>query len=124
MPSTAESSSVAEYVRRLKPFLPNEAFAPCPSKLLGQSVHFLLLAGGYIAIRSSQDWVVWILCSLVIGHSLACIGFFAHELSHNAIFRRPLIRYALEMACWGLNLVAPTVWRRVHNQTHHVYTNE
>ena len=66
---------------------------------------------------------MWLLCSLLIGHSLACIGFFAHELSHNAICKHPRIRYALEIISWGFNLVSPTIWRRVHNQTHHLHTN-
>ena len=123
MPTTPEIIPIAEYVRRLKPLLPDEAFASCPSKLLVPIIHLLLLAGGYIAIRFSDHWLVWLLCSLVIGHSLACMGFFAHEVSHNAIFRRPRIRYAFEVVCWGLNLVSPTIWRRVHNQTHHLYSN-
>jgi fatty acid desaturase len=119
LPAT-QRTSVAEYVQRLKPLLPNDAFAPCPSKLLNQSIHLLLLTGGYITIRITEDWLVWLICSLVIGHSLAWIGFFAHELSHNAIFRHPFIHYLFELFCWGLNLVAPTMWRRVHNQTHHL----
>ena len=59
----------------------------------------------------------------MIGHSVACLGFFAHELSHNTIFKNPLIRYFFEIICWGLNLVPPTVWHRVHNHTHHIHAN-
>ena len=123
MPTSKEFIPLAEYVRRLKPLLPEEAFDACPSKLLVPFIHFLLLTGAYFVIRLNDHWSVWLLCSFLIGHCLACIGFFAHELSHNAICKRPRIRYALEIVCWGLNLVSPTIWRRVHNQTHHLYTN-
>jgi len=119
----AETLRSAEYVRHLKPLLPDEAFLPCPRKLLRQSIHFLLLLGSYITIRFSGNSLLWFLCSLIIGHSLACLGFFAHELSHNTIFKSPRIRYALEIVCWGLHLISPTVWRRVHNHTHHIYAN-
>ena len=123
MLTTTETLPLAEYVRRLKPLLPDEAFLPCPSKLLRQMIHFLFLLGSYVGIRFSGNWLIWFLCSLMIGHSLACLGFFAHELSHNAILRNRRIRYIFEIVCWGLILISPTVWRRVHNHTHHIYAN-
>ncbi len=45
------------------------------------------------------------------------------KLSHNTIFKNPLIRYFFEIVCWGLNLISPAVWRRVHNYTHHNSAN-
>ena len=123
MLANAQMIPLAEYVRCLKPLLPDDAFAPCPRKLLRQTIHFLLLFGSYMGIRFVEHWFVWLLCSLVIGHSLACTGFFAHELSHNAVLRNSRIRYFFEIICWGLNLVPPTVWHRVHNHTHHLYPN-
>jgi len=123
MRATGKTFPIAEYVRGLRPLLPDEAFLPCPSKVLRQTIPFLILVGSYIGIRYSGNWLIWLLCSLMIGHSLACLGFFAHELSHNTIFKNPLIRYFFEIICWGLNLVPPTVWRRVHNHTHHLYPN-
>jgi fatty acid desaturase len=123
MLTTAQSISLPECIRRLQPLLPDQAFAPCPRKLLYQAIHFLLIIGGYVVIGSTADWRVWILCSLVVGHSIACTGFFAHELSHKTIVRNPRMLYMLEVLCWGLHLISPTVWRRVHNQTHHIYNN-
>lgn len=61
--------------------------------------------------------------SLLIGHSMACLLFLAHDVSHNAVVRNHLLKRTLELAMWGLNVIPPTLWRRVHNQTHHVETN-
>lgn len=118
-----EKTPVAEYVQRLRPFLPDEAFAPCPRKLLRQIFHFVVLFSAYVGIRLTDHWSILSLCSLVIGHSLACTGFFAHELSHNTVFRNSRLRYLFEIICWGLNFVPPTVWNRVHNHTHHIHPN-
>lgn len=123
MLATDDLISPGEYIRHLKPFLPERAFAPSPRKLVLLIVHLLVILAGYFAIRFSSHWVLWLACSFVIGHSLACIAFLAHELSHNTIIADRRLRYALELLMWGLNFIAPTVWRRVHNHTHHLHAN-
>ena len=45
MPTPMEFVPLAEYVRRLKPLLPEEAFHSCPRKLLVPFIHFLLITG-------------------------------------------------------------------------------
>ena len=121
--STNDARPVVEYHRLLKPLLPERAFAPSPGKLIPLATHLLIVVSGYAGIRFSEHWPIWCLCSLVIGHSLACIALFAHELSHNTVIRNRGIRYFLELIAWGLNFLPPTVWRRIHNQTHHVHSN-
>ncbi len=120
---TCNLISASEYNRLLKPLLPERAFATSPRKLAFLALHLLVIFAGYVGIRFSGHWLLWLGCSVVIGHSLACIAFLAHELSHNAILPNHRLRYILELLFWGLNFIPPTVWRRVHNHTHHLHAN-
>jgi fatty acid desaturase len=61
--------------------------------------------------------------AILVGHSYACMAFFAHELTHGAILKRGPLRRILEEVLWGLNLIPVTLWKVVHNQSHHVETN-
>ncbi len=115
--------SHAEYVHVLKGHLPVEAFKPRSRKLWVILAHLLLIGTAYAAFRFTSSIPVYLLLSIVIGHSLTCIVFLAHELSHNTIIRRPLLQYLLEVPLWGLNLIPATMWRRLHNQTHHIHGN-
>lgn len=123
MLATDDLISPAEYIRLFKPLLPERAFAPSPRKLAFLVLHLLVILAGYVGIRFAGHWVLWLVCSFVIGHSLACIGFLAHELSHNTIIPTRRLRYTLELLMWGLIIISPTVWRRVHNHTHHLHAN-
>jgi fatty acid desaturase len=115
--------SQAEYVKALRPLLPPEAFAPDPRKTWLIAAHLAVVGGGYAAIRFSSSPILYFLCTLIIGHSLGCIAFLAHALSHNAIIRHRRWKCGLELLLWGLNVFSPTLWNRVHNQTHHLQPN-
>ena len=113
----------ATYRHILKPLLPNDAFSSAPDKLVFSTFHLLVMLAGYVGIRYFGPGPMSIGCSFVIGHSLACIAFIAHDLSHNTIIRKRKPRYALELIFWGLTFISPTVWHRVHNHAHHSFTN-
>jgi len=85
--------------------------------------HLLILIVGYFSLLKTSSIPISAMISVIIAHSMACIAFLAHELSHNTIIRFRPFRYCLEVFFWALNLIPATVWRRVHNQTHHVHTN-
>jgi fatty acid desaturase len=128
--STAKDSIVplhllspSEYVRTIRPHLPSEAFRRRPVKLAIALLHILFICVGYLAIRSTSSPVLWLGISLVIGHSLACLAFFAHTLSHGAVLKRGHLRYFLEILFWGFNCMPATIWQTVHNRLHHVHTH-
>jgi fatty acid desaturase len=75
----------------------------------------------YMAFRFTESLPLRILLSLIIGNIFACIGFLTHELAHGVIIQERLPRYAMEYLFWGLLFIPATVWRRVHNQTHHAH---
>ncbi len=116
-------TSHAAYLQVLKSHLPEQAFKPRLRKLLVILAHLIVVSAGYAAFQFTSSLVAYSLLALVIGHSLMCVVFLAHELSHNTILRQPILRYPLEVLLWGLNLIPATMWRRLHNQSHHIHSN-
>jgi fatty acid desaturase len=113
----AMTRSTAACVRRVRATLPPEAFAPNAGRLWMMAAHASVVAGGYAVIRA---WpTLGPLASICIGHSLACLAFAAHELSHNAVVRHRGVKYVCSLLALGINFVPPTMWNRLHNLTHH-----
>jgi len=120
---SAELLRTADYIRVLRPHLPREAFAPRPHDLRRVAVHLAIVAGAIAGLRFTPQAWLWPLWGLVIGHGIACLAFLAHDLTHGAMVRSRPGRRALELLLWGLNVTPPTMWRRLHNETHHHETN-
>src|SRR5258708_39709799 len=78
---------------------------------------------GWGVVGERSQWWVALLTALIVGHSQACLVFLAHDLSHNSILKDVSGKRVLELVIWGLNLIPPALWQRVHNQTHHPETN-
>src|ERR1700691_2723239 len=115
--------SRSEYIRVLRPLLPREAFAPAPYKLWWIALHLVIIGAGYIVFHLSDNLLLRLFDTLIIGNCLGCLTFFAHETSHNSIVRNYYLKRTLELLLWGLNMFSPTLWRRIHNQTHHAHPN-
>ncbi len=109
--------STAAAVRRIRAALPPEAFEPNRRRLWMVAAHAGVIAVGYAVIRARP--IAGPVTSIVIGHSLACLAFAAHEVSHNAVVRHRGVKYVLSLLALGINVVPPTMWNRLHNLTHH-----
>ena len=112
----------ADYVKLLKPLLPKHAFEPAPRKLIPAGVHTVIIVAGWLSFRFLRP-AYWPILTIVIGHSLACLAFFAHELSHRSIIRGSKMIRGLELLFWSLNFVPPTMWDKLHNESHHARPN-
>jgi fatty acid desaturase len=123
MRPAAELLPHSEYVKVLRPLLPREAFARNPRKLLFIVLQLLAVLAGYTLMRQTQAWYFLLLLSVPIGHSIACLGFYAHDLSHKTILQDGVLLRIVETLVWTIVAVPATMWRRVHNATHHVETN-
>lgn len=113
----------ADYIRKIRADIPAQAFRPAPAKLLRMLVCLVLICGAYVAFRFSPPLPVRIGLSVFIGHTLVCLAFLTHELAHGSIVRARGPRYGLEYFLWALLFVPATVWRRVHNHTHHTHAS-
>ena len=118
-----ELKSRGEYERVIRPLLPPGVFAPEARHLLRILLHLLVVLGGLLLLRVASVWWAMLPISVLIGHSLACLALLAHDVSHNAVVTNRIAKRGLELLLWGLNAMPPTLWRRLHNQTHHVETN-
>lgn len=116
------SHSHRAYAATIRPHLPAEAFRRSPSKLFPAFAHVGVVLAAWVACRYAPWWC-WPLLGIVAGHSLACLAFLAHELSHNAILKRGWIKRFTEIFFMGLLGIPPTMWHEVHNVTHHGHTN-
>ncbi len=123
MNGTPLTKSHGEYMQELKGLLPKEAFLCEPKKILYISGYLVMLSVAYCLFRFMDSLIVYLMLSCLIAHSLSCIGFLSHELSHNSITRNKRAKYFFEIISWGINLIPATLWDRVHNQTHHVQSN-
>lgn len=113
--------STALCIRKIRETLPAEAFQPATRRLWHFPVHATLIAASYFVIRRVP--AAGPLAAIVIGHSLACLAFVAHEISHNAVVRGRRVKYALEFVALGINMAPPTMWNRLHNDAHHSNAN-
>lgn len=112
----------ADYIRLLKPLLPKSAFDPVPRKLIPAAIHTMIIVAGWVSFRFVRP-AYWPILTIVIGHSLACLAFLAHELSHRSIIRDSKTIRGLELLFWGVNFFPPTLWNKLHNESHHVRPN-
>ncbi len=102
------------YATAIRPHLPAEAFRRSPSKIVPAFVHVGIVLACWVTCRYTPWWS-WPLLGIVAGHSMACLAFLAHELSHNSILKRGRLKQVLG--------IPPTMWHEVHNITHHGNTN-
>lgn len=99
-----------------------------PSSVIRESYftrffHVAIIFGALYGCRQTVRFWPLIPYSILIGHSLSCLAFFSHDLSHNSILKRSWLRTFLETLFWGLNFIPATLWDEVHNHTHHWNAN-
>jgi fatty acid desaturase len=114
-----KASSERAALARLRARLPERAFARRPNKCSYAAIQLSLLAAVLALGQNTDDRRLLFGLSIVAGHCLFCLALFAHELSHGSVLRAGALRRGLELVCWGLNLISPTVWHAVHNRSHH-----
>ncbi|WP_202079775.1 fatty acid desaturase family protein [Caldalkalibacillus salinus] len=120
-----EYQSFAWYAARVSPNLPKEAFKPVPTRLLGGLAYLIVVISGFLTI-GLLDLSVWVKLPIafVIGCSFAALGFLGHEILHGTVVRKPWLRDLLgAIAFWPL-CTGPKLWRKWHNLTHHVHTQD
>src|SRR5437016_2192517 len=93
--------STSEYVQTIRPYLPLRAFRHRPGKLTVAVLHIVIIGGCFITMHFAASPFLWAALALVIGHSLACLAFFTHILSHGAVLEHGRLRYGLEVILWG-----------------------
>ena len=113
-------STLANYVRELRPRLRRGVFRPARSRLWWLPAHLAIIALCMSAL--ARHWLPWLaapLLSLLIGLSFAGLTFLGHETLHGAIVRGPRLRYLVGYIGFLPFVVSPRLWLAWHNRVHH-----
>lgn len=111
------------YIKELKHFISKDAFKPATYKLKPMFLHVILIFTWITLIIVFDNTVAMILLSLLIGISIACLFLYSHELSHGTIIKNRPYLYIAQNFFWAFSGIPPTVWKRVHNMSHHNHMN-
>ena len=111
------------YTKELKHIIPQEAFKPATYKLMPMFIHaglFFLWMGLIIFFDTTISTIGF---SILIGLSIACLFLYSHELSHGTIIKKRPYLYLAQNFFWAFSGIPPTVWKRIHNLSHHQHMN-
>jgi len=122
--SNVKPKSIQYYASRLKENIPKEAYKAATYKLIPMCMHVIFIIINLCLIKAftSNPFII-VICSILFGLSIACIFLFSHELTHGTIVRSQPYLYILELFFWAICGLPPTLWKRVHNLTHHQTMN-
>ncbi|MBR8826576.1 MAG: fatty acid desaturase [Gomphosphaeria aponina SAG 52.96 = DSM 107014] len=118
----------ADYAKKLRPFLPKEAFMPDPNKIwiLLINVAIVLLGWGIAANLDQWHWYalgLYLPFALIMGNSVIVFAFSTHDLMHNNAIKNPRLKQLVSLMGLTLLWMPPTLWKAVHNREHHNKTN-
>jgi fatty acid desaturase len=118
----------AEYAKKLRPFLPVEAFAPDPSKLVILLINLAILILGWGIASELDSWSIYWLwlylpLSLAMGNSIVALLFSSHNLMHGGVIKNPKLTRFISLLGLSMLWMPPTLWKAVHNREHHNKTN-
>ena len=119
----SELKPVGEIRRELRGRLPAEAFQAEPRQLITLFAHLAIIVGCVYALNWLQGPLWAIFLGVIMGSSIFCIGNLCHYLGHGSIVQNRRLRYAAEYFFFAITLTPATVFKVVHNQYHHAYTN-
>ncbi|MCB7162459.1 fatty acid desaturase [Bacillus subtilis] len=111
------------YAAKISPLLPEEAFKPVPSRLIGGAIYLIIVITGILVISLFKlPAILSILISFILGCSFAGMGFLGHEILHGTVVKKSWLRDLLGgVSLWPL-CIGPALWRKWHNMNHHVHT--
>ena len=118
----------SEYVKKLKPLLPPEAFKPDSSKLILFFLNLGILGLGWSIIASIDYQPIYLLfvylpLALIMGNSIVTLSFFSHDLMHGSIIKSSRFIYVIGFLVFLMLFMPPTQWKTLHNLVHHNNTN-
>lgn len=118
-----EFHSFGWYASKVSPHLPKKAFKPVPLRLLGGLAYLVITIASMIAIGAFDlPFLANLALSFVIGTSFAAMGFLGHEILHGTVVKKAWLRDLLGAVFFFPLLTGPKLWRKWHNMTHHVHT--
>ncbi len=107
------------YTKDLYQHIPKEAYRPATYKLVYMILHATFIFGAIYICANSSSLLVGLVTPIISGISIACLFLFSHELSHGTIVKRQPLLYISQFVFWTFSGIPPTMWKKVHNLSHH-----
>lgn len=119
--STAPVSEkrIPNYRQQLKKALPEEYLKPHYGNLFWFIPHAAFFAVGFWLLKTHFSWWLAPIISLVLGHSMACLGFIAHDICHGGSIKNKTLRHFMAGVAFSPFWIGPYLWSRWHNSDHH-----
>ncbi|HVL38377.1 MAG TPA: fatty acid desaturase [Fimbriimonadaceae bacterium] len=117
-----EQRTVPNYRQQLRKELPAHYLQPDYVNLLWFLPHGLIIGGSLYVLGAAFNWWYAWLFSILIGHSMAGLGFLAHDIAHGGTIRNLRLRDLLAGIGFSAFGISPALWRRWHNGDHHTHT--
>ncbi len=114
--------SIPNYRQQLRKELPDEYFKPDHAMLLWLPLHLTIIGTGWWILAAHFSFWTAPFIALVIGHSIACMGFWAHDVSHGGMIKSLFWRDLMSGIGFSPLAISPRLWRRWHNAEHHGHT--
>jgi fatty acid desaturase len=115
--------NIPNYRQQLKKALPPEYLKPDYTNLWWFPAHAAIIGTCYWLLSAHFTWWFAPLASLIVGHSIACLGFVAHDILHGGSIKNAHLKDALAGIGFSPLWIGPYLWRRWHNAEHHNNTN-
>ncbi len=117
-------AALPRYRQILRQQLPEKYFKPDNLHLGWFVVHVAVIASIIALMASFFSWWWAPFAGLVIGHSMGCLGFVAHETCHGGAIKNRTLRHFVVGLAFSPFGIGPYLWNRWHNASHHGHTND
>ncbi len=116
------------YAKKLRPFLPKEAFLPDTGKPLILCLNLVILIFGWAIASYLNQWAWYLMplflpFALLMGNSVVALAFTCHDLLHSQAIKSPRLRRLASLLGLTIVWMPPTLWKTIHNRAHHNHTN-
>ncbi|MFY9233473.1 MAG: fatty acid desaturase [Fimbriimonadaceae bacterium] len=116
--------SIPRYRQELKKTLPAHYLKADNRHLLWLIPHVGIIAGSLWLMSTWFSWWLAPFLGILIGHSLGCLGFIAHETCHGGAIKNKTLRHLLTGIAFSPFGIGPYLWSRWHNAEHHGHTQD
>jgi fatty acid desaturase len=118
----------ATYAKKIRPYLPAEAFSPDLRKLVILFINLAILMLGWMIAAELDRWPLYLLwlylpIAIVMGNSVMVLAFSCHDLMHGTVIRNYRLTYVISLIGQAILWMPPTLWKAIHNRVHHNKTN-
>lgn len=118
----------AEYVKKLRPLIPPEAFIADTNKVWILFINMGILIAGWNIASYLDKWnwhFLWLYLpmALIMANSISVFQFITHDLQHSNMIKNHRLRWLVSLFGFAMQWMPPTLWKAVHNRKHHNKTN-